>query len=151
MAFTATDEKVTYVVPNETPEGVVNGVRVWLEDRPWVTSTFLPPLSRDPAVIGFIHPRDMYWSRAGCLINLALGVATLGAWLLVALAYYAVTAVIERPKLFVKAFYGGENTVRLQVQAARISHKREPEYLAEIDNWLRSELNAEKLEGPRAL
>jgi hypothetical protein len=146
VSFTPTDEKLVYTVVGKSPENVIDRVRVWLEDRPWTTSTFIPPLSRDPAVTGFIHRRDMYWSRSGCAINLALGVITLGAWLVAALGYYVVTAAIERPKLLVRAFYGGENVVLIQVEAARISHKREPEFLAEIDGWLRSELNAEKYE-----
>jgi hypothetical protein len=90
----------------------------------------------------------MYWSGAGCLINLALAVITLGSWLVVAGAYYLITAMTERPRLLVRAFYGGQNLVRLQVEAARISTKREPEYLAEIDEWIINELNAERLSGP---
>jgi hypothetical protein len=137
--------KVSYSLPDTTPEEVRARTRRWLEDQEWPQNVSVPALGMGDRIVVYTPRRDAY-SRSGCIVNAVLGVLTLGLWAVVAGAYYLLDMLAEPPPaLYFEAWDAGMGETRLTVSVSRMQPERPAVYLAELPDFVIEELGGQEL------
>jgi hypothetical protein len=140
-------EKVRFAIRGQDPEVVRDRLRAWHEDREWVRWASSPVLFTSSPTVSARTELKSAFTVTGLVINLALGIATFGVWLVVVAVYYAYVAVVESPFITLEAYPDGVGNTRVKLKCVGVKRKSADAYLAEINEWLESEFGAEKLAG----
>lgn len=140
-------EEARFDIRGQDAEHVRDRLRVWLDDRVWVSQTKAPIFfTSTPTVYAYTELKSAF-TIVGLVIGLALVVATFGVWLVVAAVYYAYRAVVEPPFIKLEAYPDGAGNTRVKLSCVGVKRKSADAYLAEINEWLESEFDVEKLAG----